>query len=83
MPVEIDHIIHHDGGLFPESLLVLAQPNCCRRDSSVEPSILGDVITIPTLRRTILEVSNNDSSIIQLSGVLDKGRDSKRNIIMT
>ena len=83
MPVEIDHIIHHDGGIFPESLLVLAQPNCCRHDILVEPSILGDVKTIPTLRRTILEVNNNESSIIELSVVLDKGRDSKRNRTMT
>ena len=67
LPVEIEHIVQRDGELF-----ALVQPNCWRHDGSIEPSIFRGVITIPTLRRMIIEVSNYDFSFGQLSGVLEK-----------
>ena len=40
-------------------------------------------ITIPTLRRIILEVGNYEISFIQISGVLDKWESSKRERIIS
>ena len=72
LPVEIDHIVKHNGEPFPESLLYIAQPNCSRYEGSVEPSILMGVITIPMLHRIRLEVGNNEFSFSQILAVFDK-----------
>ena len=63
LSVETYHIVQSGGYLFPEILLVLAQPNFWSRYGSVEPYIFGGVITIPTLRRVISEGVNYEFSI--------------------
>ena len=44
---------------------------CSSTDGSVEPSIYGGVVTMPTIRRIRLEVCNNEFRFSQISGVLD------------
>ena len=39
--VDIEHIVHRDGEIFPESLLTLAQPNCYRHDGSLAFYLCG------------------------------------------
>ena len=67
LPVKTEHIVQPYGGLFLERILSLAQTNCRRRDGSIEPSIYGGVIKMPTLRRIICEVGNYGFSFIQIS----------------
>ena len=82
LPGGINHIFQCDGDLLPESLLDLSQPKFYRHGCSVEPSIFGCVITMPTLRRIILEVGNDEFSFSHLSGVLEKIGASKRKIMI-
>ena len=56
LPVEIKHIVQRDEELSLEIFLVLAQPNCCRHDGSIKPSIFGGVRTMPTLHKIRLKV---------------------------
>ena len=66
MPIEIEHVVHRDGSLFLQSLLVFAQPNCWRHDGSIEPFIFGSVIIMPILRGIIFKVVHCEFSFSQI-----------------
>ena len=82
LTIEIENTVQRNRDLFLESLLDLAQRNCWRNDGSVDTSIFGGFITMPTLSRIILEVGNYEFSISNLSGFLEKLVASNRNRTM-